>query len=183
MPKNSEKLEISKAVSTHWLEGEKKIMFLYSEIVSSMAKTIHRSKYFCLLWKCKSSILLSLKKHIQNSMFRMTMFPKKDKDAYLYCTGTLEVYWLSNWQSKERCLLAELLLNFKIWLFIYTNCWYNKYFYVWKKNMKYFIFYHKLNAHAIFFPLPCGLSGCLLLPSYHNKISYPGHAAIVSYID
>lgn len=49
--------------------------------------------------------------------------------------------------------------------------------------MKYFIFYHKLNAHAIFFPLPCGLSGCLLLPSYHNKISYPGHAAIVSYID
>jgi hypothetical protein len=48
-----------------------------------MAKIIQESGYYFLLRKYSSSILLSLKKHIQNSMFRMTVFLKKDKDVYL----------------------------------------------------------------------------------------------------
>ena len=46
-------------------------------------KIIQESGYYFLLRKYSSSILLSLKKHIQTSMFRMTVFLKKDKDVYL----------------------------------------------------------------------------------------------------
>lgn len=74
-------LEISKAVSTHWLAEKIHVSILWNSM--QHGKNHSEKKVLFFATEISSSILLSLKKHIQNSLFRMTMFLKKDKDTYL----------------------------------------------------------------------------------------------------